>query len=931
MGAVQKGMKQVMWRLSVVLAGVIACCVGRAAKAAPPPPTKEGLEFFETKIRPVLVSKCYECHSEAKKKIKGKLRLDDYASILKGGESGKPAIVPGDPDKSLIMLALSYTDKDTDTHDALLMPPPKNGKPRKLPDNVIEDFRQWIKMGAPYPQDKSVSQAPVDGKKHWAFVPPKEQPLPDPKQASWVKNPVDNFVLAKLEEHNLHPSNPADKRTLIRRATFDLIGLPPTEREVKDFQADDSPAAFEKVIDRLLASPQYGQRWGRYWLDVARYADTKGYVFEEERRYPYSYTYRDWVIKAFNEDLPYDQFLIDQIAADKRDLQDDNSALAAEGFLTLGRRFLNQLPDIIDDRIDVVCRGTMALTVGCARCHDHKFDPISQQDYYSLYSVFNNSPESTDLPLIGKPQDTPGFERFNKEVAKKEKALAEYQQTTLASHLAKLRSAKQITAYLLATTQPVGVVAKGKPADADAITPFMTSRWREYLDGNSPAVAAIFVPWKAYCAIPASDFSGRVDETTTRIASDQRLNPLAAKLFADSPPKSLNEVAERYGNLVASFDADTPRESLDEEALRQVLRSPDSPTSVGFELRARVFAVKEGQRERAMKREIEAFKATDPDAPPRAMTLHDAAFRAPQNVFLRGNPGNPGPAVKPAFLAVLSQTEPRPFSKGSGRLELARDIASRDNPLTARVMVNRIWLHHFGKGLVRTPSDFGTRSDPPTHPELLDWLAIRFMDDGWSIKQLHRLIMLSATYQQSSEADPATLKADPDNTLVSHFNRQRLDWEATRDSLLFASNRLDLKLGGRAEDILESSRRSVYGFIDRQNLPGVFRAFDFATPDTTSPQRFTTTVPQQALFLMNSPFSVREARELMKRSEVASATDPTAKIDAIYRIVYQREPTPQETAIALEFLQTDAGSKKLTAWEQYAQVLLESNEFAFVD
>jgi hypothetical protein len=287
--------------------------------------------------------------------------------------------------------------------------------------------------------------------------------------------------------------------------------------------------------------------------------------------------------------------------------------------------------------------------------------------------------------------------------------------------------------------------------------------------------------------------------------------------------------------------------------------------------------------------------------------------------------------VKPAFLAILSEPEPKPFTRGSGRLELARDIASRENPLTARVMVNRIWLHHFGKGLVRTPSDFGTRSDGPTHPELLDWLAIRFIDDGWSIKKLHKLIMLSATYQQGSDPDPATRKADPDNTLLSHFNRQRLDWEATRDSLLFVSGRLDEKLGGRAQDILESSRRSVYGFIDRQNLPGVFRAFDFATPDTTSPQRFTTTVPQQALFLMNSPFSVREARELMKRSEIASVDDPIAKIGALYRIVYQREPAPQEVAIGLQFVQTDAGSPKLNAWEQYAQVLLESNEFVFVD
>jgi len=915
------------------MVGVIVCGAGRLAHAAPPPPTKDGLEFFENKIRPVLVGKCYECHSQAKRKIKGKLRLDDYASMLKGGDSGKPSVVPGDPDKSLIMLALSYTDKDTDTHDALLMPPPKNGKPRKLADEVIEDFRQWIKMGAPYPQERSNSSqaAPVDRKKHWAFVPPREPDVPDVNLAAWVKGPIDNFVLAKLEEHNLHPSNPADKRTLIRRATFDLIGLPPTEQEVKAFEADDSPEAFEKVVDRLLASPQYGERWGRYWLDVARYADTKGYVFEEERRYPYSYTYRDWVIRALNQDLPYDQFLVDQIAADKLDLKDGNSPLAAEGFLTLGRRFLNQLPDIIDDRIDVVCRGTMALTVGCARCHDHKFDPISQKDYYSLYSVFNNSPESTDLPLIGKPQDTPGFERFTNEVAGKERALEEYQRTTLQSHLARLRSARQISAYLMASTQPIGAAPRGKPSDADAITPFMISRWRDFLDGNSAAVATVFGAWKLYATISTSKFSAKAEEVTRQVVSNQKLNPRVAALFEDSIPTSLGEVARRYGDLLAACDSDGARAYPDEEALRQALRADDSPTSVSFEQRARVFTVKEGQHERAMKREIEAFKATDPDAPPRAMTLHDAASRAPQNVFLRGNPGNPGPGIKPAFLTILSQPDAEPFTQGSGRLELAHDIASRDNPLTARVMVNRIWLHHFGKGLVRTPSDFGTRSDPPTHPELLDWLALRFMDNGWSVKKLHKLIMLSATYQQGSDADPATLKADPDNMLISHFNRQRLDWEATRDSLLFVSGGLELKMGGRAEDILETGRRSIYGFIDRQNLPGVFRAFDFATPDATSPQRFTTTVPQQALFLMNSPFAIREARGLTKRSEVAAVEDPPARIDALYRIIYQREPTPQEIAIGLQFLQTDAGSPKLTAWEQYAQVLLESNEFVFVD
>jgi len=287
--------------------------------------------------------------------------------------------------------------------------------------------------------------------------------------------------------------------------------------------------------------------------------------------------------------------------------------------------------------------------------------------------------------------------------------------------------------------------------------------------------------------------------------------------------------------------------------------------------------------------------------------------------------------VKPAFLSVFSSVEDKPFEKGSGRLELAQHIASKENPLTARVMVNRIWLHHFGKALVRTPSDFGVRCDPPTHPELLDYLALRFMEGNWSIKNIHRMIMLSATYQQVSDTDESTARLDPDNTLISHFNRQRLDWEATRDALLFVSGRLDTAMGGRAVEVLDSPRRTVYGFIDRQNLPGVFRAFDFASPDTTSPQRFTTTVPQQALFLMNSPFAVREAKELVKRSEIGSATEPAERIRQLYRIAYQRDPTAEELETGLKFVSSGSESKRLGVWEQYAQVLLESNEFVFVD
>jgi hypothetical protein len=924
-----------MRNFTIALAmGLLACAGASLARGAEPaPPSKEGLDFFEAKIRPVLVQSCYECHSEAKKKIKGKLRLDDYASMLKGGESGKPSVVPGDPEKSLMVFALTYEDKDTDTHDALLMPPPKNGKPRKLPDKVIEDFRKWIKMGAPYPQGHA-DAAPANSKTHWAFVPPKEPAVPEVKLTSWVKNTIDKFVLAKLEAQNLHPSYPADKRTLIRRATFDLTGLPPTDAEVRAFEQDNSPDAYAKVIDRLLASPRYGERWGRYWLDVARYSDTKGYVFEEERRYPYSYTYRDWVIKAFNDDLPYDQFLIDQIAADKIDRHGDDSSLAAEGFLTLGRRFLNQLPDIIDDRIDVLCRGTMAMTVGCARCHDHKFDPIPQKDYYALYAVFNNSPEATEQPLLGDPNKLPGYKKFAEELDRKEKTMSQYSRDRYAEHLALLRTSAQISAYFMAarTAQvPDATAGKGKPAKPDAITPFMTARWKSYLDAHSSAKDPVFAAWNAYTAIPASEFSTKSAEVTEKLASITDLNPLVREAFESNPPASLHQVADRYGKLIASCDAADNREYPEEEQLRSVLRAPITPTNVEFEQRTALFTVQEGQRERALKRDIEAFKSTDAGAPPRAMVLKDLPGRTPQNIFLRGNPANRGPLVKPAFLSVLSSPEDKPFEKGSGRLELAQHIASKDNPLTARVMVNRIWLHHFGKAIVRTPSDFGVRSDPPTHPELLDFLAFRFMEGNWSIKNMHRMIMLSATYQQASDVDETVARLDPDNTLISHFNRQRLDWEATRDALLFVSGRLDTTMGGRSVEVLESPRRTVYGFIDRQNLPGVFRAFDFASPDTTSPQRFTTTVPQQALFLMNSPFSVREAKELIKRPRIANATEPAERIHQLYNLVYQRDPSPEELETGLKFVGAASDSKRLTVWEQYAQVLLESNEFVFVD
>jgi hypothetical protein len=594
---------------------------------------------------------------------------------------------------------------------------------------------------------------------------------------------VDAFVLAKLEDKGLSLSPPADRRVLLRRVTLDLTGLPPTPAEVEAFVNDKAPDAYARVVERLLASPAYGERWARHWLDVSRYADTKGYVFTEERRFPNSFTYRDYVIRAFNDDKPYDRFVVEQLAADRLPLGEDKAALAALGFLTLGRRFLNNQQDIIDDRIDVTMRGLQGLTVACARCHDHKFDPIPTRDYYSLYGVFASSHEPAELPLLGKAKPTPELAAFEAELKKR----------------------------------------------SDEVEEFTAKHKDELKSGN--------------------------------VKTRQDLTKLN------------NKVAE--------------------------------------------------------------WKVNGPGAPPRAMVLVDLPSPVQPHVLKRGNPGSPGEQVPRQFLEVVAGPERKPFKEGSGRLELARAIASRDNPLTARVMVNRVWLHHFGKGLVRTPGDFGTRGEPPTHPELLDWLAATFAEHGWSVKHLHRLIVLSNTYRQASDDRPRGQSADPENRLLWKMNRLRLDFEEMRDSLLAVAGLLDRTAGGRPVDIVEkpfSKRRTVYGFIDRQNLPGLFRTFDFASPDASTPQRYNTTVPPQALFLMNSPFVAEQARHFASRPDVAWQSTDAKRIGRMYRLAYGRAPERDEVEMGLKFLHAPRDAKaKLTAREQYAQVLLLANEFAFTD
>jgi mono/diheme cytochrome c family protein len=916
---------------SVPGASFLACGLLFTASALAGSPESAGLEFFEKHVRPVFVEHCHQCHSAESEKVKGGLLVDSREALLKGGDSG-PALVPGDPEKSLLIKAIRYNDEN------LQMPP----KGKKLTDDQIKHLEEWVKIGAPDPRGvkAKIAEAPR-ASDHWAFKPIKMPAPPAVKNARWAQSPVDQFIVQKLESRGVTPNPIADKRTLIRRATYDLIGLPPTPQEVDQFIKDNSTEAFSKLVDRLLNSPHYGERWGRYWLDVARYADTKGYVFEEERRYPYSFTYRDYVIRSLNEDLPFDQFIVHQIAADLLPLGDDKRALAALGYLTLGRRFLNNQPDIIDDRIDVVTRGFMGLTVTCARCHDHKYDPIPTKDYYSLYGVFASSSEPNDKPLLGKGALPHEYPQYLAEREKRENELKKYREDQEAAVRAKLRG--RVGDYLLAANEASRLSDKGKQdslARERKLGPAVLERWMSSLKKWQAETNPIFAPWFAYAEVGETNFADKAKEMKWESGA---VNPLVAAAFA-SAPESLKQVAERYTGIFTNIDqqwkelvaqaekakstASGPNASLptalpdkSAEELRQVLYAESSPLNLDDDEYRRLFDTPVSQKMRALRRKIDELDATHDGAPPKAMALVDNKTPQTPRVFIRGNANNRGPEVPRQFLEVLAGPDRKPFEKGSGRLELAQAIASPDNPLTARVIVNRVWMYHFGAPLVRTPSDFGLRSEPPSHPELLDYLAARFIQEGWSLKKLHRLIMLSRAYQQSSEHNAKAAKEDPANQLLWRMNRKRLDFESMRDTFLALGGSVDLAQGGRPVDLTTepfTARRTVYGFVERQNLPGLFRTFDFASPDTTSPQRFATTVPQQALFLMNSPFVVKQAGNLINRPDVQRAPTPDDKLAQLHRICFQRAPDKDELALARQFIasqSTNEPAVESPAWQ----------------
>jgi hypothetical protein len=763
---------------------------------------------------------------------------------------------------------------------------------------------------------------------HWAFKPVARPALPTVKDKAWIKSPVDAFVLAKLEAKGMKPAEPADRRTLLRRVYYDLTGLPPTAQEMDDFLKDKSRDAFEKVVNKLLDSPHYGERWGRYWLDVARYADTKGYLAGgEERRFAFSHTYRDYVIRSFNDDKPYDRFLLEQLAADQLPLGEDKSALAGMGYLTLGRRFLNNQNDIIDDRIDVVTRGTMALTVACARCHDHKFDPVPTKDYYSLHGIFNSSQEPEEKPLLGKLVENEDYKDYLKMKAE----LEEKEEAEIADEVHKfLAKARAATGDYLLASHEAKKLGKNEKLDqfanARKLVPAILQRWILFLDTKAKTHDPVLAPWFAFTALPERDFAPPAKDLAAKFAANadatKPLNATVAKSFAGAAPASLKDVAAIYNQLFTDVDkaweaarkAGKPSALPDkkQEAVRQVLYAAKAPANLSDDEVERLIRRRIRTETVKYRRQIEALNWTHPGAPARGMVLEDKSKPSDSRVFIRGNQGNQGPVAPRQFLEILAGPSRQAFKQGSGRLELARSIASKDNPLTPRVFVNRVWGWHLGKPFVSTPSDFGVRTEAPVQLDLLNWLSATFIEQGWSLKKLHKLIVLSSTYQQASVASPRYATLDPENTLLHKFNRRRLDFEAMRDTLLAASGKLDLTVGGLPVDITKepfSGRRTVYGFIDRQNLPAMFRTFDFANPDASSPMRFTTTVPQQALFMMNSPFVVEQARMLIGRPEVKACATDAEKVAAIYQLLHQRTPDADEVKLAQMFLQKSAAAQ----------------------
>jgi len=942
------------------------------------------LEFFEKQVRPVLVEHCLECHGG--KKQQGGFSLAKRELLLKGGDSGA-ALVPGKPAESPLLAALAYTGD-------LKMPPAG-----KLADTQIEALRQWIARGAPWPADSPLAGESEVGepraynakqKSWWAFQPIHDPALSDVRASTWPRNGIDRFILAKLEAEGLSPAPEAGRVTWIRRVTFDLTGLPPTPDEVASFLADDSPQAWERVSDRLLDSPAFGERWARHWLDVVRYADYHDFnpsLRTASCEITEAWRYRDWVVNAINRDLPFDQFIQHQIAGDL--LSDPEGGeiypdgLVATTFLSNGvwdRGDADKekiVSDMVDDNIGVIGKAFLGLTLDCARCHDHKFDPISTEDYYALAGIFYSSHILRELgekggeytvnrlPLLGPTRLA--------ERAQREQALA-----GMNARLAGL-DRQHRRQQLLAGGQPLVPMkfqseagAEGTVGDDHSISirgPLAKDRYT--VEAVVPAgVEARFLRLESLpeAGLPAGG-AGRADDgnfVLTRLSASvapatEGLPATPVKFTAGQadfeqdkfPAKSVLD-----DNLADGW-AVSPHVAEPHVALFEI--SPETPVAAG----TRLTVVLEHQY--AEKYTLGKFRLSvtgpvtlspPPESPertellaqktglqtlladpvPLAMAVTEGGtpgglFPGIQDVpvHIRGSYARLGPVIPRRFPRFLAGDEQPAIPRGSGRRELAQWVASPRNPLTARVIVNRIWTGHFGEGLVRTPNNFGLNSEPPSHPELLDWLATRLVEEGWSLKTLHRRIVLSATYRQSGQVSRETFDRDPENRWLGRFAARRLEAEAIRDAILAANGRLDRTPGGPAGDDFTIRRRSLYVQTARWQRDSYAMLFDAANPDSSTEKRGTSTVAPQALLLLNHAWVHEQARHLAERAAASAPQETTERIDWLYRWLFARVPRPEEVTIACEIVAAGDAAIANAGWIDLAHLLLCSNEFVYVD
>ena len=911
--------------LSWILLSLVVTCHTAAADEAVSDRNKNQA-FFENQVRPLLLERCVDCHGADI--AESDLRLDSRDRILQGGISGTAAIA-GDIGASRIIQAV--------TGDGLERMPPDE----PLTEREVAILKRWIRIGLPWTPDSMPNEGePALGdqeaigrvaKTHWSF-----QPIQDPAVPSttWTfgdseaTNCIDAFVARRHREAGLHASPPADRRTLLRRLSVDLVGLPPSMQEVHDF-VTDARATSEVIadkVDQLLASKHHGERWARYWLDLARYADTRDWKAAAELRYPYAYTYRDYVIRSLNDDKPYDVFLKEQIAADRLHEQPHSPELAALGFLTVGPQFGNNKLERIADKIDVVCRGLMGITVSCARCHDHKYDPIPTEDYYSLYGVFASSQPPSRYPLLTEDTiDEQARQDFETKLSAKQQDLVDYKNRLRDEAIEALQQdlSKYLEGYYLlsiAKSKSIrGVISQLKIKET-AMTPLdqiLQARLASKEDADHPVLA----PWHQTLSASLAESKKLLPQWTIQWVANKHLNARLRELLDANKPSDASELITVYATLF--------NESMqsDDEALKPV-REILFADQGWFDLKpervanaSRLFG-KGRQMLSKLDSAIMEIEASHPAAPPRAMTLVDLDRPVSSFVMLRGEPNRRGDRVPRRFLSILSEEDRQPFEVGSGRLDLAEAIASPDNPLTARVLVNRVWAQYFGRGLVTSLDDFGLRSSPPSHPDLLDHLATGLIQNQWSMKWLHRQITTSQTYQQSSGGDDAKANdaanaTDPENRLFWRQNRRRLDLEAMRDAMLFAAGTLDPTVGGRSVKLSEPpypKRRTLYAYVDRNELDLMLRTFDFASPSASAADRPETTIPQQALFGMNHPMMVEIANDIALRVEErnsgSDATSPAtsnsaaneATIQELFQTVFGRDASHREVKLAQTFL-----------------------------